>query len=210
MRPRTQRTSTTVVAVVGADAHACVELLGRANNVTPFGTGADEGAPEEVPEGSFDRAVAAWTEATRTHAPYFVHDADPLAVVAEAWVRRFDEQGPIGELEVAVAETLARWRVGSLELPDYYLTLDAEAWTPTRRHWYLGVLHSAAPSRVIPVPYVGAAVAVLPRLGTGTWWPDLDRLLEGIDRVVPDQVAVGSVAVGSVPVDSTSSSARIA
>jgi hypothetical protein len=45
---------------------------------------------------------------------------------------------------------LARWRVGSIELPDYYLALDAESWTATRRHWFLGVLHTAAPARVVP------------------------------------------------------------
>ena len=121
-----------------------------------------------------------------------MHDADPLAAVADAWVRRFDEQGPVGELEVAVAETLARWRVGSIELPDYYLVLDAEAWGATRRHWYLGVLHQAAPARVIPVPDPDAAARTLPRLGAGAWWPDLDDLLGGIERVVPDQLVPGS------------------
>jgi hypothetical protein len=37
--------------------------------------------------------------------PYLVHDADPLALVADAWVRRYDQQGPAGELEVAVRDT---------------------------------------------------------------------------------------------------------
>ena len=101
-----------------------------------------------------------------------------MAAVADAWVRRFDEQGPIGELEVAVSETLARWRVGSIELPDYYLVLDAESWTPTRRHWYLGVLHRAAPARVVPVPNDAEAAGALPRLDAGRWWPDLDELLD--------------------------------
>jgi hypothetical protein len=185
MRPTARRTSTTVVAVVGTDAAACVEKLGRAANVVPALVDADDPP--------LDRAVAAWTDAVRAHSPYLVHDADPLAAVADAWVRRFDELGPIGELEVAVSETLARWRVGALELPDYYLVLDAEAWTPTRRHWYLGVLHAAAPARVVPVPGPEAAARMLPRLGTGAWWPDLDDLLDGIDQVVPDQVVPASV-----------------
>jgi hypothetical protein len=43
---------------------------------------------------------------------------------------------------------------------------------------------------------------MLPRLGTGAWWPDLDDLLEGIEQVVPDQVVAS--------VDSSGSSARIA
>jgi hypothetical protein len=189
VRRTAQRTSTTVVAVVGDGAADCVRRLGVAVNVVPVSVDADDPP--------LDRAVATWAEATRAHSPYLVHDADPLAAVADAWVRHYDEQGPIGELEVAVAETLARWRVGSIELPDYYLVLDAEAWAPTRRHWYLGVLHRAAPARVVPVPDPDAATRTLPRLGAGTWWPDLDDLLGGIERVVPDQVVPSSETSGS-------------
>jgi hypothetical protein len=195
MRRTARRTSTTVVAVVGTNAGDCVERLGVATNVVPVHV--DEDDPP------LDRAVAAWAEAVRSHSPYLVHDADPLAAVADAWVRRFDEAGPIGELEVAVSETLARWRVGSIELPDYYLVLDAESWAPTRRHWYLGVLHIAAPARVVPVPDPDTAARMLPRLGTGARWPDLDELLGGIEQVVPDQLVPGSVG-------SDGSSARIA
>jgi hypothetical protein len=184
VRRTAQRTSSTVVAIVGTDAAECVERLGQAVNVLPVTVEADEPA--------LDRAVSAWAEAARAHAPYLVHDADPLGAVADAWVRRFDEDGPIGELEVAVAETLARWRVGSVELPDYYLVLDAEAWGPTRRHWYLGLLHSKAPARVVPVPDPDAAARMLPRLGAGAWWPDVDDLLAGVERVVPDQLVPGS------------------
>jgi hypothetical protein len=184
MRRTAQRTSSTVVAVVGPGAADCVEGLGQAVNVVPVTIDA-----EEPP---LDRAVSAWAEAAHAHSPYLVHDADPLGAVADAWVRRFDEEGPVGELEVAVAETLARWRVGSIELPDYYLVLDAETWGTTRRHWYLGVLHSKAPARVVPVPDPDAAARMLPRLGAGAWWPDLDDLLGGIERVVPDQLVPGS------------------
>ncbi|HXY93134.1 MAG TPA: hypothetical protein VEP49_11700 [Acidimicrobiia bacterium] len=169
-----------MVSVVGHGARACVERLGRGANVATMVPEPDDAA--------LDRAVAAWTTATRVHTPYFAHDADPLDATASAWVRRYDERGPVGELEVAVSDTLARWRAGSLELPDYYLVLDAEAWAPTRRHWYLGVLHRAAPARVVPVANADVAEATLPRLGAGRWWPDLDELLDGIDRVVPDQV----------------------
>jgi hypothetical protein len=137
---------------------------------------------------ALDRAVEAWNAATRIHTPYFVHDADPLAAAAAAWVRRFDERGPAGELEVAVTDTLARWRAGSIELPDYYLVLDAESWTPTRRHWYLGVVHAAGPARVVPVADAEEAGSALAHLSAGRWWPDLDDLLVGIDRVVPDQL----------------------
>lgn len=186
MRPSARRTSTTVVAVVGDGSRACVERLGNAVNVAPSEPDADA-TDARAGDEPLDRAVAAWSEATRVHTPYFVHDADPLTVVADAWVRRYDEQGPVGELEVAVQSTLARWGVGSIELPDYYLVLGAEAMQPTRRHWYLGVLHRAAPARVVPVGDPAAAAHALPRLRAGRWWPDLDALLDGIDRVVPDR-----------------------
>jgi hypothetical protein len=162
MRATARRTSTTVIAVIGdaGDARASVERLGRAANVVAL--------VPPVDDPPLDRAVGAWHDAACAHSPYFVHDADPLA-------------------EVAVAETLARWRPGSIELPDYYLALDADTWSPTRRHWYLGVLHAAAPARVVPVTGTDAE-ATLGRLGSGRWWPDLDQLLEGVDRVAPDQV----------------------
>jgi len=176
-----QRTSTTVVALVGEGAAACVAVLGRAANVV-----AHLADPDATP---LERAVDAWSAATRTHSPYFVHDADPLAAVADAWVRRYDEQGPVGELEVAVTETVARWRARSIELPDYYLVLDAGSWGVTRRHWYLGVLHDAGPARVVPATADPAGVAAtLGHLSAGRWWPDVDRLLDGIDRVVPDRL----------------------
>ena len=175
-----QRVSTTVVALVGARARACVEALARVANVRTA-------LPD--PQGSpLERAVSAWETARRTHAPYLLHDADPLALVAEAWVRWFDQQAPAGELEVALQQTLERWRARSLELPDYYLALDAAELDATRRHWYLGFLHRAAPSRVVPVAgEPGAVRAQLGRLASGRWWPDLDRLLDGVERVVPDQ-----------------------
>ncbi|HLM18430.1 MAG TPA: hypothetical protein VK549_11460 [Acidimicrobiia bacterium] len=189
------------MAVVGDAATDCVRRLGEAANVVPVSVDADD-AP-------LDRAVATWADAVRAHTPYLVHDADPLAMVADAWVRHYDEQGPIGELEVAVAETLARWRVGSIELPDYYLVLDAEAWGPTRRHWFLGLLHGAAPARVIPVRDPEAAARALGHLGSGAWWPDLDDLLAGIERVVPDELAPGQPS-SSVAEASAGDSARIA
>ena len=58
-----------------------------------------------------------------------MHDADPLAAAADAWVRRFTAQGPVGELEVVVTDTLVRWHAGSSELPDYYLLLDPNGGT---------------------------------------------------------------------------------
>jgi hypothetical protein len=177
------RASTTVVALVGSNASECAAALAPAVNVVV--ADADPDAP------ALDRAVQVWNRVTGTHAPYLVHDADPLAAVADAWTRLYDGEGAVGELEVATHETLQRWRAGSIELPDYYLVLDAEAWTPTRRHWFLGVLHGAAPARVVPTDATAGAVAnTLAHLSSGRWWPDLDRLLEGVDRAVPDRAGL--------------------
>jgi hypothetical protein len=178
-----QRIATTVVALVGEQARACLDRLGQAPNVATVRPDAD--APP------LERAVTAWQTATRIHTPYLLHDADPLQTVAAAWVRRFDveQSGLAGELEVAVAETLQRWRARAIELPDYYLVLDPETWDATRRHFYLGFLHRAAPSRVVPVAGTPERVgAQLGGLRSGRWWPEADRLLDGVDRVVPDQV----------------------
>jgi hypothetical protein len=41
------------------------------------------------------------------------------------------------------------------------------------------------------VPADAAAVNVqssIAKVASGRWWPELDRLLAGVDRVVPDQV----------------------
>jgi hypothetical protein len=176
-----QRISTTVIALVGDQARACAEGLSRAANIRV-----------ELPDPAappLDRAVAAWQAATGTQAPYLVHDADPLALVADAWVRRFDQQGPAGELEVAVRDTVSRWRTRAIDLPDYYIMLDPGSWGPTRRHWYLGLLHRAAPSRVVPVDAaVDQVQASIATLASGRWWPDLDRLLADVDHVVPDRL----------------------
>ena len=177
------RHATTVVALVGPQAGAGASSLRNRANVRVA-------LPDE--EGPADRARAAWRLAAGMSVPYLVHDADPLAAVVDAWVRRFDEAGPVGELEVAVADVVTRWRARSVGLPDYYLVLDAEELSPTRRHWYLGFLHAAAPARVLPTPSSGPALAdELGRLPTGRWWPDLDRLLEDVESVVPDQAGVG-------------------
>jgi hypothetical protein len=110
-------------------------LLGQAANVRAVLPDTDAAA--------LDRAMAAWDQAARAHIHYLIHDADPLAEVAAAWVDRWDGTGDIGQLEIAVQAVLQRWRAGSLELPDYYLLVDAQALAPTARHWYLGVLRGA-------------------------------------------------------------------
>jgi hypothetical protein len=177
--------STTVVNVVGAQARAITEAVGAAANVRAVIPDHDEPPLE--------RAVDAWRQVVGAHVPYLVHDADALAEVAVAWVAWYDRTGARGELEVAVAETVTRWRARALELPDYYLVLDAESLPPTWRHWYLGFLHRAAPARVVPVVAEAATVLRrLSRLGAGRWWPDLSVLLDDVDRVVPDRLGVDS------------------
>ena len=169
---------TTVVAVVAPEGATPLARV-KASNVRVLRDGGT-GTPVE-------RAVHVCEQARKTTVPYLVHDADPLGWVAEAWVRRFDEQGVAGDLEVAVSETLARWRARSLDLPDYYVVVDPESLTPTRRHWYLGVLATAAPLRVVVSGPSEPVVDHLGDLRPGPWWPELDRLLAGVDRVVPDQ-----------------------
>jgi hypothetical protein len=169
--------SSTVVALVG-DPGAVIDRL-AAPNVRALRVGRD--AP-------LDRAVAAWGEVTRTHRPYVVHDADPLAAVADAWVALYDGSGARGDLEVAVAAVRAASRSREVDLPDYYLVAGADGLPATRRHWYLGVLVEAAPHRVVPVAATAPAVlAALGRLPAGRWWPDLETLLTTAVDVVPDR-----------------------
>jgi hypothetical protein len=186
------RVNTTVVAVVAPTTGDVSPLEHvRAANVRVVRPDTD--AP------ALDRAVVAWEQARRTSTPYLLHDADPLAWVADAWARRFQEQGVAGDLEVAVAEISARWRAGSLDLPDYYLLTDPEGLTPILRHWFLGLLVSAAPSRVITSRADAPVVDQLADLPPGPWWPDLDRVLAGLDRVLPEQL--GPVGTPSGPAE---------
>jgi hypothetical protein len=182
-----QRVSTTVLGLVGSPEPArlreLASRLGEHANV--------RAALPEADDLALDRAVAAWREAAGAHLPFLVHDADPLAEVAAAWVDRWDGTQDVGRLEVAVQAVLQRWRAGSLELPDYYLVVEAAALTATARHWYLGVLASAAPHRVVVADDDhDVLVRTVRGLRTGRWWPPLDRLLTGIHRRLPDQLVV--------------------
>jgi len=170
-----QRSSATVVCVVG---DVDVAALARANVSTLS-------PPTDL--GPLERAMQATEAAGGAHAPYFVHDADPLALVADAWIRLFEGSGPIGEVEVAVVETRARFRVQSLELPDYYLVAGGDSMTPTRRHWFFGLLHDAVPMRVVPVPTAADGIVdALEPLAATRWWPPVEQLLDGIEHRAPD------------------------
>jgi hypothetical protein len=191
-----QRLSTTVVALVGPGSPAGLQLLEPAANVRVVHP--DEGPP-------LDRAVAAWREASGTHLPFFVHDADPLAAVGAAWRARFEGTGAAGQLEVATAELLARGRARSLDLPDFYLVAGVDDLSPLERHWYLGVLGALAPRRVALGEVAdtpgrsarGGLAAELRRLPAGRWWPPLDEVVAAVDVAVPDLVALD--AAGSDP-----------
>jgi hypothetical protein len=119
---------------------------------------------------------------------YVVHDADPLGHVAHAWVEFFEDQATLGSLDVEIDDAV-RALAGGPGLPDYYLVLDPEAMPGTWRHWWLGVLASRAPSRVLPVaPHVHAVRQQLRRLPTGRPWPDPARWLREVRTDVPDHV----------------------
>lgn len=174
-----QRLSTTVVAVIGAESGACVSALDDARNVAALRVEGDE--PDI-------RAMDAWKKCVRSRALYTIHDADPLKSVADAWAASFTG-GPRGDLEIAAAETRARWRAESIGLPDFYLVLAPEELPAGIRDWYLGVLHRAAPHRVVPVASEATMVRhTMASLGSGRWWPTLDEMLDGLETQLPDQL----------------------
>jgi hypothetical protein len=175
-----RRVNSTLVVVAGDGADRVVAGLDGLHNVRAVVTG--------------DRTPAEVTEvAARARATYVVYDADPLAQVRDAWVAYFDETAPVGGLEVAIEGTIRGLRMESALLPDYYIVLDPQDMPATRRHWWLGVLAGAAPSRVVPAPATADSVrAALASLAAGRWWPEpVDTWLRELPRVVPDQVGVG-------------------
>lgn len=178
-----RKLSTTVLAVVGTEAEACVRWFADAANVTVA-----VGDAEQPP---LRRAQQVWARTVRSAARFTMHDADPLQPVADAWAEQFDGGGIRGDLEVARTEVESRWRADSIGLPDYYLVLEPEELPPGRKHWYLGVLHRAAPHRVVPVAAEPHAVAdAIGRLGAGRWWPELPTILDDLERQLPDQLMV--------------------
>jgi len=186
-----QRVSTTVVALVGPEAAHRARDVGEAANVVAV-------VPPQ--DGPLERAIAVWRTAAVTSRTYLVHDADPLQAVSASWVALYDGEGRRGDLEIAVVNTVARWQARTIELPDYYLVLDAEELPTTLRHWYLGVVRAVAPARVVPVTGTTAALErALSHLPAGRWWPDLPDLLHGVELVVPDAVTEGAVGTNPPP-----------
>lgn len=177
-----QTLSTTVLAVVGSQSAGCLASFDDARNVTVVDPPRDLDASA--------RAMEAWARTVRSRSLYTMLDADPLAPVVQAWSSSF-RQGPRGDLEIAVTEALGRWRAESIGLPDFYLVLNPDELSTSHRDWYLGVLHEAAPRRVIPVEAEGALVAdAIGGLSAGRWWPALDQMLDDIEHTLPDRLMV--------------------
>lgn len=123
--------------------------------------------------------------------PYVVRDADPLEHVASAWVEFFDDRATLGTLELEVETALDALASGRAVMPDYYLVLEPEQLAGTWLHWWLGVLATAAPTRVLPASGEhGAVRRMLRKLPTGRPWPDPDAWLPGLPFAVPDRVGL--------------------
>ena len=168
----------TVVVMVGRVPDALLRELGGMPNVQALRL-TEEGSPPL-------RDVLGAAQRT-----FLVHDLDPLAAVARAWIGFFDDPASIGVLRVEVESALAAFSSGAAVLPDYYLVADPETLTPTEAQWWLGVLAAIAPARVIPVPARGAAVRqTLAALPAGRAWPEPAGWLRELDLQVPDRAGL--------------------
>ncbi len=175
------RPSTTEVVLVGGVPERLLQELDLLPNVRAAGLTGGRADDPETRARSFTASA---------HGSYAVHDVDPLGGVGRAWTAYFDENTPIGTLEVEIEALIARLRAGSSMLPDYFVVVEPEALSVTERHWWLGAVADAAPSRVVPAPPSAAAIAqVLATLPAGRWWPDdLAAWLRALATVIPDRV----------------------
>ncbi len=142
-----------------------------------------------------DAEVARWSAASTT--TYVVHDHDPLAHVAAAWVEFFDDQSTYGVLELEIDRAVDAVERHALSVPDYYVVVHPETLPITWKHWWLGVLAVASPNRVIPWPDAEADASLarlLRRLPTARAWPDVEPWLRGVAGAVPDRVGLGGAA----------------
>lgn len=176
--------STTLV-VVGDDAATAIRSLEHSANVSALAFGRELEAS--------DAEVARWSQTATT--PYLVHDRDPLAHVAAAWVEFFDDQASYGVLELEIARAVAAAAHHEFRVPDYYVVIHPETMPVTWKHWWLGVLAAASPARVIPWPDAEEPlVPLLRRLPTGRAWPDATRWLPSVATAVPDRVGLSGAA----------------
>jgi hypothetical protein len=193
--------ASTVVVLVGPVPGEVLAAVGRSMNVAlirPEPPADSDGDEVEVAAGALRRAG-------RAASPYALVPADPLAAVAASWRAMWDvsrQQDPAG-FEQEAARTLAAWRAGLFELPDYYLVLAADPGEDGGHgpDFHLGPLRSARPHRVAVVAATQPAqqaAGVLQALGSlrhGPWWPGLDEVIEVARRFYPDSLAEGNAAL---------------
>ena len=113
------------------------------------------------------------------------------AHVAAAWVEFFDDQSTYGVLELEIERALDAAVRHDFSVPDYYVVIHPEVLPVTWKHWWLGVLSSASPSRVIPWPSADDSLAeLLRRLPTARAWPEVDAWLPKVRGAIPDRVGL--------------------
>ena len=190
----------TVVVLAGQPGEQALAEVGRSLNVVLVRP--PKRAEAAPPGDAVETAAAALRRATGISAPYVLVAADPLGAAAEAWRDMWAiSSGPRGsdEFELAAARTLAAWRAGQFELPDYYLVLAEQpgpggpAVQPPDFH--LGPLRSVRPNRVTvaagtePAEQAAAVLAELGTLRHGPWWPPLEEVFAAARGFYPGALA---------------------
>jgi hypothetical protein len=167
--------NSTTLVIVGDGAPTTIETLDRFANVSAARL-------SEATDDDAQRFLAA------AQSPYVVHDRDPLCHVAAAWVEFFDDLSSLGVLELEVDRALGALEHGGVDMPDYYVVVGPERLSPTWKHWWLGVLPRAAPTRVIPWDDDGSMPLsrVLRTLPTSRPWPAPGPWLNSVKHTVPD------------------------
>jgi hypothetical protein len=166
----------TVISIIGETSGAIIRDLSALPSVTAI-TGADESEAAERIRAS--------------DATYVVHDSDPLAHVASAWVEFYDDRSTIGVLDLEVDSALASLSNGESRMPDYYVVLEPQHIEGTWKHWWLGVLASAAPTRVLPREADAATIRRTMRsLPAGRPWPEPRAWLRDVQFAVPDRIGL--------------------
>ncbi|MDM4763051.1 hypothetical protein QT381_08525 [Galbitalea sp. SE-J8] len=163
----------TVLSIVGERADSVIRELAPLPNVSAF-AGAD--------------AADASERSARATATYVVHDADPLRHVAAAWVEFYDDRSTLGVLELEIAEAVRA--LGEGGMPDYYVVLHPESIEGTWRHWWLGVLAAAAPTRVLPAEDAASVRRLMRRLPAGRPWPEPTAWLRDVPYAIPDRIGL--------------------
>jgi hypothetical protein len=164
----------TIVAIVGDRSAEVIEGLGALRGVDALQLG--------EPDAEGTERISA------SHGTYVVHDADPLAHVAHAWVEFFDDRSTGGALEVEIETALTAFARGERVMPDYYVVLDPESLESTWRHWWFGALASHGSRRVVPQPAaVGSVRRLLRQLPAAPGWVAPESWLPGLEFTVPDR-----------------------